>query len=159
MGLLGDLGKALMGQQPSSENTLTSPIAHIAGNGVIDEHGYKIIPTIEVHDLHSHLQGNHLSVTAWIVNDSDQSVRIDTCYLLKQKRQFNQELSPHGSHQLTLYEGPAPTNENEHSAQIVYRLNVNGDTFQNTYRIDYRLQSGGLRTINQLVNDGKTKDV
>ncbi|MDB5183818.1 MAG: hypothetical protein JWO07_499 [Candidatus Saccharibacteria bacterium] len=128
-------------------------------NSVVDENGQKIIPRIEIKSLQSRIQGDQLIVTAWVVNDSDQRVRIDTCHLLGQKRQFNQDLNPHQSHQLTFYQGPAPHDENEHHADIIYRLHGNGDSFQSSYRIDYHLEHDGKRSINSLQDEGPTRDI
>lgn len=155
MGFLGDLGKAFVGQTPQQQ---TAPASQ-QGSGIVDGNGLKVIPHIELKDLRSHRQGEQLIVTAWVVNDSDQRLRIDSGYLLKQKRQFNQDLSPHQSHELTLYQGPAPHDESEHHAQIIYRLHVNGDVFQNNYRIDYHTESDGTRTVDQLHDDGPVRDV
>jgi hypothetical protein len=155
MGFLGDLGKAFIGKPLSPAST---PPASMAGSQNHDN-GRKIIPQIELKSLHSHIQGNQLIVTAWVVNDSEQHIRIDTCHLLRQKRQLNHDLSPHESHQLILYQGPAPRDENEHHADIVYRLRDNGDSFQNSYRIDYHLEPSGMRTVNALEDEGYTRDI
>jgi hypothetical protein len=156
MGFFGDLGKALVGM-PTAQNK--QPSVPIASHSVLDANGYKIIPNISLNNIQSHRSSDQLIVTGWVVNDSDQQVRIDYCYLLKQKRQFNQVLAPGQSHQATLYQGPAPRNENEHSANFIYRLLTNGDSFQKTYTIRYHLESDGTRTIDELHEDGPVRDI
>ncbi len=157
MGFLGNLGKLIVGQ-PISQSSPSS--TQQGGSGVIDERGHKIIPDIDVKNLRSQINGDKLIVKAWIVNNSaDQVIRIDTSYLLKQKRQHNQELSPKNSREITLYDGPAPRNENERSAQITYRLTHNGDVFMENYRIDYGLESDGKRIVEELHDDGPVRDI
>lgn len=161
MGFLGDLGKALMGQpvgqQPSA--TAQQPETMAQKNGLVDEDGRKIIPDIDLKNVQSHRQANKLTVTAWVMNNSDQILRVDSCYLLKQNRTLNQVMSPRQSRQLTLYDGPIPRDENEHQARIVYRLQANGDTFQNYYRIGYHPEADGARMIDDLYDDGPVQDI
>jgi len=100
-----------------------------------------------------------LIVKAYIANNSDHLVRIDTSYLLKQKRTHNQQINPRDSREITLYDGKIPNNENERNAQIAYRLQVNGDVFMESYRIDYGLESDGKRVIEELHDDGPVRDI
>jgi len=167
MGFLSELGKAFMGKplgpagdghaqsnQPTPANTSR------AGSGILNERGLKIIPDITIQHLRSYRQGEKLLVKAWIFNESpDQVIRVDSTYLLRQKRHQNQQISPKSSHELTLYDGPAPRDENEHHAQIAYRLMVNGDAFMEQYRIDYSLESDGTRIIDDLHDDGPVRDI
>ncbi len=151
------MGKPLgvpVNQQPSP-----APVTG-ANSGILDEHGRKIIPDIDFKNLRSQRQGSDkLIVRAWVLNNSDQGIRIDTSYLLKQKRTHNQLIGPRDSRELTLYDGPIPDNENERSAQIAYRLQVNGDVFMENYRIDYGLESDGKRIIEELIDDGPVRDI
>lgn len=130
-----------------------------ASNGVLDERGRKIIPDIDFKNLRSHRQGDKLIVKAYVVNNSDHLIRIDTSYLLKQKRTHNQQLNPRDSRELTLYDGEIPDNENERSAQIAYRLQVNGDVFMENYRIGYGQESDGKYLVEELHDDGPVRDV
>jgi hypothetical protein len=170
MGFLNELGKAFMGKplgpagsgdtQSSQSNQPTPANTSQAGNGILNERGLKIIPDIDVRNLKSYLQGDKLIVKAWVFNESpDQIIRVDTSYLLKQKRTHNQEINPKNSREITLYDGPAPTNENERQAQIAYRLKANGDVFMESYRIDYGLESDGKRIIEELHDDGPIRDI
>lgn len=165
MGFLGELGKAFMGKPlgPAQESQNQQPPAAAsqpAGNGVVDGRGHKIIPTISFKNFRSQRQGDkRLIVKAYVVNDSAQPIRIDTSYVLKQKRTHNQLMNPRDAHELVLYDGEIPDNENEHHAQIAYRLQVNGDVFMENYRVAYSLESDGKRIIEDLVDDGPVRDI
>lgn len=162
MGFLNELGKAFMGKPlgPSASAEPSVPQDSQQDSGVLDANGRKIIPDIEVKNLRSHRQGEEkLRVTAWLVNKSSQEIRIDTTYLLKQKRQPNQILGSGQSHELVLYDGQIPDNDNEHQAQITYRLQANGDVFMENYRIKYDLESDGKQIVGDLIDDGPVRDI
>ena len=151
------MGKPL--GQPAPQD-MPSPVAPSPkGNDTVDERGRKVIPDIDVKNLRSQRQGEQMSVRAWVTNNSDQQIRIDTSYLLGQKRQHNRELRPNESRELQLYQGLVARNENEHQARIDYRLTANGDVFQNTYHIEYNLESDGARTVEELHDDGPVRDI
>lgn len=162
MGFFGDLGKALMGRpigQPAQTPVDQPVVSAGQSSGIVDAQGYKIIPHIILKDLRSHRDGDHFIVTTWIENQSDQRIRIDDTYLVKQKRSPHQELTPGQSHELRLYDGPVLDNENEHQAWITYRLMVNGDVFMENFRIHYTLEHDGKRTIGDLIGDGPIRDM
>ena len=92
-------------------------------------------------------------------NDSDQLIRIDTSYVLKQKRTHNQQINPRDSREITLYDGEIPDNDSENNAQIAYRLQVNGDVFMENYRVDYSRESDGKFVISDLIDDGPVRDI
>lgn len=163
MSFLGDLGKAFLGKPlgltSSKQVVLPGQIPPALaiptqGNRLLDDRGLKVIPKILIERLRSHRQVDRLTVTAWIRNLSDLPIRVKSISILKQPNTFNQILGPHESRQLTLYNGAAPHNENEHQARINYRLQLNRDMFQATYRIGYHYDSDGTREINQLYPDG-----
>ncbi len=149
MGFFNDLGNALMG-------TGSRPAA---GGQSTGEQGHKVISDMELKNIRSHRNGSQLAVTAWVTNNSDQRIRVDTCAMLKQKQTFNRELDPGQSHELILYQGETPHDENDHQVQITYRLHANGDLFQENYRIDFHLESDGARTISNLYSDGPVRDI
>lgn len=172
MGFLSDLGNAFMGKplqppvddkapadQPQEQSTEPAQTLE-QQQGVHDERGFKIIPKIDFKDLRSQRQGtDRLIVKAWVLNDSDQLIRIDTSYVLKQKRTHNQQINPRDSREITLYEGEIPDNDNENSAQIAYRLQVNGDVFMENYRVDYYRESDGKFVVSNLIDDGPVRDI
>jgi hypothetical protein len=164
MGFLSDLGNAFMGKPIGSDEGIRhgnqeSPRSN-QHNGVLDEQGRKIIPDIDFKNLRSQRQGSdRLIVKSWVVNPVDQEIRIDTSYLLKQKRTHNQHIGPRDSREITLYDGKIPDNDNETSAQVAYRLQVNGDVFMENYRVDYNLESDGKFIVSDLIDDGPVRDI
>lgn len=165
MGFLNDLGNAFMGKplQPSGQDGKhqePSAPATRANEHLVDDKGYKIIPDIEAQNLRSQRQGSdQLIVKAWVKNHSDQPIRIDYSYLLKQKRQHNQDLSPNMSRELTLYQGKVPDNEHEQRAQIAFRLRENNDVFMENYRVEYYRESDGKFLVSELIDDGPVRDI
>lgn len=165
MGFFSDLGKALVGKplgQPPQTQTnqpMTTPVPAKQPSGIVDDRGRKVIPHIDLKDLRSHRNGNRFTVTTWVVNQSDQRIRIDDSYLLKQKRSQRMELAPGQSHELRLYDGPVLDNENEHQAWVTYRLMVNGDVFMENFRIHYVLEHDGKHTVGDLIGDGPIRDM
>lgn len=164
MGFFNTVGKLFMGEPlgPSApaQGAPADASGQSQGNGLVSASGLKVTPDIEVEHTHSHRSGEHLIVTAVIHNESpDQIIRIDTSYLLKQKRQHNQEIGPGRSWELKLYEGPAPHDENEHTAQFIYRLKANGDVFMENYQIKYHLESDGTRIVDELHRVGPVRDI
>lgn len=166
MSFLGDLGKVLMGRplgasQPKQVilpgQMPPVPPVPTQSNGLLDDRGYRVVPRIAIEWLRPHRHGDRLTVTAYIKNLSDLQLRIESVAVLKATKNLNQILAPHESHQLTLYDGPAPHNENEHQARINYRLQMTHDPFQAIYRIGYHYDSDGTREINQLFPDGPVR--
>jgi len=172
MGFLNDLGNAFMGKplQPPEGNQKpedqpqeqsTEPVqTPEQEQGIHDERGLKIIPKIDFKDLRSQRQGtDKLIIKAWVFNDSDQLIRIDDSYVLKQKRTHNQQINPRDSREITLYDGKIPDNDNETKAQMTYRLMTNGDVFMENYRVEYRLESDGKFIVGELIDDGSVRDI
>lgn len=164
MGFFSDLGKAFMGQPlgPNTTSNNSAPVenAQRQQNGVVDERGRKILPNPDFKHLRSQRQGSdRLIVKAWVENPTEQEIRIDSSNLLKQKRTHNQIIGPRDSREITLYDGKIPTHDNEGSAQLTYRLQVNGDVFMENYRVDYNLESDGMFTVSDLIDDGPIRDV
>lgn len=166
MGFFSDLGKAFMGKplgpagnQPTQDQAVPAATPQ-ASNGILDERGLKIIPDIDFKNLRSQRQGtDRLIVKAWIANGSDQQIRVDTSYLLKQKRIHNQFINPRDSREVTLYDGKIPDNDNEGSANVAYRLQVNGDVFMENYRVEYNREQDGKFIVSELIDDGPVRDI
>lgn len=162
MGFFNELAKAFMGK-PLGPNDTNQPMSGTQqqGGGVVDASGRKITPDIDVRNLKSYRQGNDkMLVKAWVFNQSpDQIIRVDTTYLMKQKRTQNQEIQPGKSRELTLYDGPIALNENERDAQIAYRLKINNDVFMESYNVEYNLESDGKFVVEELHDDGPIRDI
>ncbi len=151
-----DKAPAEQAQEQSTESVQTLE----QQQGIHDENGRKIIPSINFKDVRSQRQGtDKLIVKAWVFNDSDQLIRIDTSYVLKQKRTHNQQINPRDSREITLYDGKIPDNDNENNAQIAYRLMVNGDAFMENYRVNYSRENDGKFIIGELIDDGSVRDI
>lgn len=127
--------------------------------GIHDERGLKVIPEIEVKNVRSHRNGDRLRVTAWIANNSDQPIRIDTTRVLDQNRTQNRFLNPRASYEHVLYEGEIPDDDNKTKGQITYRLQVNNDVFMENYRVEYNLESDGKQTVTDLIDEGPVRDI
>lgn len=166
MGFFSELGKAFMGKplgpagsQPASRQAPSEAPAQTS-NGIVDERGLKIIPDIDFKNLRSQRQGtDKLIVKAWIANNSDQQIRIDTSYVLKQKRTHNQFIGPRDSREVTLYDGTIPDSDSESSANVAYRLQVNGDVFMESYRVEYYREADGKFIVSELIDDGPVRDI
>lgn len=165
MGFFSDLGKVLVGKplgqppQPPTNQPMAAPMPARQASGIVDDRGRKVIPHIDLKDLRSHRNNDRFLVTAWVRNESEQRIRIDDTYLLKQKRSQHMELAPGQSHELRLYDGPLLDNENEHQAWITYRLMVNGDVFMENFRIRYTLEHDGKHMVSDLIGDGPIRDM
>jgi hypothetical protein len=161
MGFFSELGKAFMGKPlgPNASNSTPSPSQQ--GGGVVDANGRKITPDIDVRNLKSYRQGgDKMLVKAWVFNQSpDQIIRIDTTYLMKQKRTQNQEINAGSSRELTLYDGPIADNDYERDAHIVYRLKVNNDVFMEGYDVEFNRESDGKFVVEELHDEGPIRDI
>ncbi len=145
---------------PAAQNQSTPVSTASTSNGIHDEHGRKIVPDIDVKNLKSYRRGEKLLVKARVYNNSpDQVIRVDTSRLLKQKRQHNRLINPGDSHELTLYDGSTPHDENEHEAQVIYRLQANGDVFMEDYRVEYSIERDGARLVEELHDNGPVRDI
>jgi hypothetical protein len=164
MGFFDGLGRMMAGkpvfEDTSSHKPPEQPIEPepVKKSGLRDEKGYKIFPEFSIKNLKSRRSGDQITVTAWITNTCEQRIRIDTVHLLT-KRQISQELNPNQSRELLLYQGPIPSNDHEHEAQIIYRLQENGDVFQDDYIIEYNRESDGKYTVEELHEEGETRDI
>lgn len=162
MGFLSELGKAFMGKPlgPAGDAQQNTGQTDTQQKGIHDEQGRKILPNPDFKNLRSQRQGSdRLIVKAWVMNPVDHEMRIDTSYLLKQKRTHNQIIPPRGSREITLYDGKIPDDDNEGSAQMAYRLQVNGDVFMENYQVDYNRERDGKFIVADLTDDGPVRDI
>jgi len=160
MGFFSDIGKALIGKPLGPTEPRRDHEQANRGDGTRDDDGRKIIPNIDFKNLRSQRQGSErLIVKAWVVNPVDQEIRVDTSYLLKQKRTHNQHIGPRDSREITLYDGKIADNDNETNAQVAYRLQVNGDVFMENYRVEYDRERDGKFVVSDLIDDGPVRDI
>ena len=166
MGFLDGFGRFIAGKPvfQDGESVNSEPVAKEPRHQtdsfgtLLDEHGYKIIPEIEVDDVRTRRNGDEMEVTAWVSNKSEQQVRIDYCLMVGQKRVLNYELTPHQAHELVLYDGHIPNNNAYHRAELIFRLS-NGDQFDCVYYVTYHEDRDGKFLVNELHNDGPVRDI
>lgn len=164
MGFWQGLGRLASGKPVFQDDTglavppANTPPAAVAP-ALVDAHGYKIIPTIELTHLTSHLSGDTLTITAWTANRSDQRIRIDSFEMLGSKRIIRRELDPAQAHELTLYQGPVPHEDHHTRAQLEFCLLVDDDLFELIYYIKFRREPGGTYLVDELRLDGPPRDI
>ena len=168
MGFLDGLGRFISGKpvfeaQPQAErnNEFMGDVdaADAPRTGLVDEHGNKVVPQLEIGQVRSHRNGETMMVTAWVTNRSNQRLRIDEIRMIKQRQQPSRELDPAQAHEITLYQGGIPKDEAEHYMDVVYRITVNGDLFQRRYLIEYYRENDGALLVDELHDDGPVRDI
>src|SRR5699024_9555872 len=68
-----------------------------------DASGRKIVPQIGVSHVKSHVSGSNMSVTAWVVNNSQVAIRLDRCMLMSRQSSIYRDLAPGQGHEVELY--------------------------------------------------------
>lgn len=127
---------------------VTTPEAEVSP--YVDDKGNKIIPLMTIEHCKSHLDGQHLQVTAWLTNRSSFEVELDKIVMLDTKMELDRRLSPQQGHEVILYRGAVPTHDHAHKAQLYYKIVENGDYFCADFSIEYNLESDGRFTVEEL---------
>lgn len=163
MGFLSGLGRLVAGKpvfeapQTTSDNNQTPSTPQ---HTFVDEHGYKIVPKIELAHLTTHpFGGDKITVTAWATNRSNEPIRLDAAMALSQKSTIMRELTPGQGHEIELYRGPAPLHEHDSRVELIFRILANNDLFKCIYFAEFNRQSNGQFFINQLHENGPTRDI
>lgn len=125
----------------------------------VDERGYKIIPKIAVKNLKTRRDGNSMISTLWITNESEENVRIDSTYVASQKHVSQRELGPGQGHEFLIYRGRVKLHEHDSQAHIIFRLLRSDDLFQEEYHVEYNQEPDGVFTLEELHEDGPTRDI
>lgn len=125
----------------------------------IDEKGRKIIPEIRLEHCKSHIDGDNMTVTVWATNMSDIEIEIDKVDMLGMWREIDRFLKPREAHELLLYKGKIPTDENDHKAILQYRIVKNGDCFAAEFRIEYNFESDRRYTVEELHPEPVVRDI
>lgn len=174
MGFLETMSRLLQGkpafidpayqQEDAKESEQFNPlVAHAqdkkVANNLVDASGRKIVPELQLTHMKSHVNGDQMTVTAWVTNPSPHRVRIDDIVVLKQKTVSRRELGPGEAHEATFYHGPVAKNDYEHKAQVFYRLMENGDCFRADYMVEYNRQSDGTYLVEDLHPERPIHDV
>jgi hypothetical protein len=125
----------------------------------VDEKGRKIIPQITIERCKSHINGNHMDVTAWLTNTSEFEVELDKMEMIDAKTELDRRLRPHEGHEVTLYRGALRTNDQAHKAKLYYKIVQNGDYFCADFMIEYNRESNGMFTVEEFHPDNIIHDV
>ena len=124
-----------------------------------DASGRKIVPQINITHVKSHLSGGNMSVTAWVANSSDVSIRLDRCMVLSRQVSIYRDLAPGQGHEVELYRGAVAANEHDYRAWIVYRILENTDEFEMNYTTRFYRNADGTFVVDQLQPNGGVKDI
>lgn len=164
MGFFQGLGRLIAGKpvfeapddtSTANQATTEQPESH----RFVNEHGYKIIPEIEITHLESHVDDKTMTVTAWATNTSAERIRIDHAVILSQKQTIMRELAPGQGHEIQLYDGPVATNEHDSRAELVFRLLANDDIFDIVYFVEFAREADGHFIVEELHPDNPTRDI
>ena len=126
---------------------------------LFDEKGRKIIPEIRFEHCKSHINGDDMMVTVWATNTSDLEVEIDKVDMLGVRREIDRFLKPQEAHEILLYKGKIPTDENGHRAILQYKIVENGDCFAAEFRIEYNFESDRRYTVEELHPEPVVRDI
>lgn len=125
----------------------------------VDQGGKKILPHIRIEHCKSHLNGDHMEVTAWLTNESEFEVELDRITLLDARTVIGRRLRPHEGHEATLYRGPQPTSDHNHKASLTYKIVQNGDYFSADFMVEYNRESNGAFTVEEFHSEHIIHDV
>lgn len=129
---------------------------------LVDDHGYKNIPHISLEHVKARRSGDDMTVTGWITNHSDFSVRIDHLTVLGKKQVFQRELDPkRGKKDFgpVIYSGPVARDEHASHAELVFRIMENGDLFKIVYHVEFNRESDGKFVIEEFHEDDPVRDI
>ena len=129
--------------QPQEETTRSN-------NPFLDETGKKIIPEVEIGQVASHIQGDTITVTAWIKNISVFAIELDKITMLSRKTELDRPLSPQQAHEVTLYKGSVLKTDGDHKVVLQYKIVENGDYFSVEYVCEFKYESNGTYTVKAL---------
>ncbi|MNH50385.1 hypothetical protein D3C87_1355000 [compost metagenome] len=142
-------------QDDPAEESQEAPMKSL----LVDEKGRKIIPEIRLEHCKSHVNGSIMTVTAWATNTGDVEVELDKIEILGMRYEIDRFLNPGKSHEITIYKGPAPTNDAHHEAILHYRIVKNGDYFAAEFMVEYNRESSGIFIVEELHPESVIRDV
>ena len=143
MGLLGDLGRALIGAPArNGESRATSTEKPATEQNPYYDGGRKIVPEIEVTRLEPHESGDNLELWAHIKNNSSFEVEISKVAILGQINTVGRFLDANEQYEVRIYRGKIPTNDGYKKCEIYFKLVETGDYFCADHRIDYDYDDG-----------------
>jgi hypothetical protein len=125
----------------------------------VDDKGRKIIPQITIEHCKSHINGNHMDVTAWLTNASEFEVELDKMVMIDAKAELDRRLQPNEGHEVTLYRGKLQTSDHAHKAKLYYKIVQNGDYFCADFMIEYNRESNGTFVVEEFHPEHIVHDV
>lgn len=116
--------------------------SHNAGEKVDhlrDASGRKIQPEVEIYRLKSKTSTDyrHLEVWASIKNSSSFVIELTEVSMLGYRVRPMRHLRPSESHELLIYRGDTPKSSSNHTAELEYNIEENGDYFQSQQYIEF----------------------
>lgn len=126
---------------------------------LVDAKGRKVIPTIRLDHCKSYVNGSTMTVTAWATNTGDVEVELDKIEMLGVRYELDRFLNPGKAHEVTIYKGPAPTDESYHEAILHYKIVKNGDYFAAEFMIEYNRESNGVYIVEELHPESVIRDI
>lgn len=110
----------------------------------------EVTPTFSLDHLKSHINGNAIEVYAWAANTSTTELEIEKCVLLNTKAVIGRRLGPGQSHEVCLYRGPIPTNDQIHKANIFYKDIQENEYYRADFTVEYNHETNGTYTVEEL---------
>lgn len=109
-----------------------------------------IIPTFSLDHLKSNILGDRTEVYAWVTNTSTVEIEVEKCVILNTKSIIGRRLGPGQAHEVCLYRGPIPTNDQIHKANIFYKAIRENEYYRVDFTVEYNHEANGTYTVEEL---------
>ncbi len=143
-------GKPVYGDQSEPTAAASVPVVNS---------GRKVIPQVALSHDKTHFNGNSIMVTVVVTNRSEVEIELDYINMIGQKTRLDRRLQPGEGHEARVYNGPVPTNDSAHRANLVYKTVQGGDYFQANFQIEYNRESNGTFSVEDFHPDGPVRDI
>ena len=130
--------------QPSA--SLDKPVAADVPPQEVDQYtsanGQKIIPTVSIERVESHLSGDMQRVEVWVYvkNHSNFDVELTRVNFWRQHNDPGRFLKPGEGYDIHIYSGETRHDDAEHKLELQYKIVQTGDYFQADHHIEYRYE-------------------
>ncbi|HEX7483786.1 MAG TPA: hypothetical protein VF281_01410 [Candidatus Saccharimonadales bacterium] len=109
-----------------------------------------VIPTFSLDHLKSNIFGNRTEVYAWVTNTSISEIEIERCVILNTKMMIKRRLGPGQSHEICLFKGPIPLNDQIHKANIFFKAIRENEYYRVDFTVEYNHEANGTYTVEEL---------